>query len=369
MATSMSLDDLVALNDEMAGLVRAGVPLELGLASWGRDLSGPLRKTAATLSQSVSQGRSLSDSLGDEKLQIPPVYRAVVNAGLRSGRLPAALEAVAESAGHLQQLRAAIALSMIYPLLLVCIAYALFLVLLLFVLPAELAVYEGNPPALLATAHRVAMAAYAGMPIPGTARVIPWIVLPPVALLALAAAWWNRTRRAIVLDVGAAGPLLCWLPVAGRAVRQARTASLAELFGLLIAHGVPLPESLRLAATCTGDRRMAQSAVELATAIEQGHVPDRARLESAGVPPILALLIATGARQPTLVAMSRQAAETYRARVARDIQFLRDWLPVWLILIVGSTVGLVYCLTFFVPFSQLLETLSESVGTSMRIGK
>jgi type II secretory pathway component PulF len=365
----MSLDDLVAMNDEIAGLVRAGVPLELGLASWGRDLSGPLRKTAATLTESVSQGRGLSDALADEKLEIPAVYRAVVNAGLRSGRLPAALEAVAESAANLQQLRAAIALSMIYPLLLVCIAYALFLVLLLIVLPAEMAVYEDHPPATLALAHRVAMTAYAGIPIPGTERVIPWVVFPPFLLLGLAAAWWSRTRRAIVLDVGAAGRWLAWLPMAGRAVRQARTASLAELFGLLIAHDVPLAESLRLAATSTGDRRMAASAVELAALVEQGHLPQSARLEAAGMPPVLALLVATGARQPTLVAISRQAAETYRVRVARDIQWLRDWLPVWLILTVGSTVALVYCLTFFVPFSQLLETLSGSVGSSIRIGK
>jgi type II secretory pathway component PulF len=157
--------------------------------------------------------------------------------------------------------------------------------------------------------------------------------------------------------------------VAGRAVRNARTASLADVFGLLVEHDVPLSESLRLAATCTGDRGLQRSANELADAVDQGHLPTRLRLEAAGVPPVVALLVATGARQQTLVTMARQSADTYRTRVARDAQWLRDWLPMWLVLIVGGTVALVYSLTFFVPFSQLMQTLSESVGTSMRIGR
>jgi general secretion pathway protein F len=362
----MSLDDLVALNDEIAGLVRAGIPLELGLAGWSRDLSGPLRSAVLTVCESVARGKSLSDALADEKLEIPPVYRAVVVAGMRSGRLPAALEAITDSARNLKQLRATVGLAMIYPLLLVCIAYFLFLMLVAFVLPAMLTVYENHPPAMLAAANDVAGRLLVGIRLPYTDRVLPLALFPPLLLLAAAAVWWRQTRRAMVLDVGAAGRWLCLVPVAGRAVRHARSASLADLFGLLIEHGVPLAEALRLAATCTGDRRLIESAKELSTAVDAGHLPTRARLESAGVPAVLALLLATGARQQTLVAMARQSAERYRVRVARDVQWLRDWLPVWLILIVGSAIALVYCLAFFVPFTNLLEALSGAAGTRLR---
>jgi general secretion pathway protein F len=364
----MSLDDLVALNDEIAGLVRAGVPLDLGLAGWSRDLSGGLRKTAATLGDSVSQGRSLGDSLADENLHIPPVYRAVVTAGLRSGRLPAALEALSVSAGHLKQLRGAIVLATIYPLLLVGIAYFLFLLLLWLALPAVLAVYDKTPPRALVVANEAAAKIFSGLPIPGTDRVVPYALLPPLVLVIAVAVWWQRTRRAMVIDAGAAVRWLAWIPLAGRAVREAREAAMAEIFGLLVDHGVPLPEAMRLAATCTSDPRIAASATQLAAEIERGQIPKRERLEAAGVPPVLALLMATGARQQTLAAMATQAAETYRTRVVRDVGWLADWLPVWLILIVGSTVGLVYSLAFFVPFSQFMQSLGESIGTSIRVG-
>jgi type II secretory pathway component PulF len=365
--SSLSLDDLVALNDEIAGIVSAGIPLELGLATWSNDLSGPLRTSAAALSQSVAQGRGLGEALADESLNIPPVYRAVVAAGLRSGRLPAALEAITENARHLKQLRRAVALAMIYPIMLVLLAYGLMLVLLGIVLPAMLALFEGRLTGVFLIAQRMADFAWAMIPIPGTSLGVPVVVLPPLVFIAAVATWWVKTRRAVVLDVTAAARWLCCVPRAGRAVRHARAASLADVFGLLIEHGVPLADALRLSATCTGDRKLAQSAGELAVAVEQGHLPTRARLEAAGIPSLLALLVAGGARQQTLVAMARQVAGAERDRVERDVQWLRDWLPVWMILIVGSLVGLIYCLSFFVPFSQFMQSLGGAMSSSLRI--
>lgn len=367
MATSMSLDDLVVLNDEIASLVRAGVPLELGLTSWGGDLSGPLRKTAATLGESVSQGRSLSDALADESLDLPPTYRAVVAAGLRSGRLPAALESLTETARHVHQLRNAVVLAMIYPLLLVTLAYALFVLLLSVVLPSLVAVYEANPPGYLVALQRVGQLVTTSIPIPLTGLGFPLALLPPLALWGAVVVWWLRSQQAMVLSPGRAGSLWRWLPLAGRIVGRARAASLAEIFGLLIDHDVPLPDALRLAATCTNDSRLADSAGAAALRIEAGEMPTSEALQAAGLPPVLALLISTGARQQTLVSLARHVAENDRRRVEQEIAWLRDWLPIWLIVTIGTAIGVVYCLTFFVPFSQLMQVFSESTGASMRI--
>ena len=52
MAASMTLDELVALNDEIAGLVRAGIPLELGLAGCVRTGQGLLARARSALNSS-----------------------------------------------------------------------------------------------------------------------------------------------------------------------------------------------------------------------------------------------------------------------------------------------------------------------------
>src|SRR5436309_2247221 len=91
----LSLDHLIALNDEIAALARAGLPLERGLREVGRDLSGNLSAVMKRLSGRMEQGASLSEALATERDHFPPVYLAVVEAGLRAGRLPSALESLA----------------------------------------------------------------------------------------------------------------------------------------------------------------------------------------------------------------------------------------------------------------------------------
>src|SRR3954454_2228285 len=87
---SISLGDLIALNDEIAALARAGLPLERGLREVGEDVSGALRSAMVDLSARMERGGSLAGALAAGGGRSPPVYRAVVEAGVRGGRLPLA---------------------------------------------------------------------------------------------------------------------------------------------------------------------------------------------------------------------------------------------------------------------------------------
>ena len=113
----MTLNDLIALNDEIAALVRAGVPLEQGLAELGADMPGRLGQVAAALAERTARGESLEQALTDQAVALPPAYRAVVQAGVRAGRLPAALEAVAASARRTAETQRAAMVAVSYPLL------------------------------------------------------------------------------------------------------------------------------------------------------------------------------------------------------------------------------------------------------------
>ena len=70
----ITLDQLVALNDEMAALVRAGVPLDRGLQGLGEDLPGRLGRFARQLAERLSHGEALSDALADPALHLPRLY-------------------------------------------------------------------------------------------------------------------------------------------------------------------------------------------------------------------------------------------------------------------------------------------------------
>ena len=79
----ISLDQLLALSDEMAALVRAGIPLEQGLTALGHESPGKLGSVATRLADRLRSGREPG---GD-----PAAGRADLSAGVaqcRVGRDP-----------------------------------------------------------------------------------------------------------------------------------------------------------------------------------------------------------------------------------------------------------------------------------------
>ena len=88
--------------------------------------AGPAGQIATALSRRLNRGESLPEALEGEAQSIPPLYRAVVEAGARSGQLPIALEGLAKYVRGYSEARAAIGLALWYPLLVLALAYALF---------------------------------------------------------------------------------------------------------------------------------------------------------------------------------------------------------------------------------------------------
>src|SRR3954466_9501814 len=104
-SAGISIEHLIALNDEIAALARAGMPLERGLMGVGGDLPGRLGRIASAIGRRMESGQTLPEALEAEGPAVPATYRAVVEAGLKSGRLAEALEGLATFARNYVELR------------------------------------------------------------------------------------------------------------------------------------------------------------------------------------------------------------------------------------------------------------------------
>jgi type II secretory pathway component PulF len=363
---NISLAELAALNDEIAALVRSGVPLELGLSGFGRSLPGRLGKLTAGLGESLSRGQSLPQTLAEAPADFPPVYRAVVTAGIRAGRLPAALEAMATCVSNLQQIRRSIGMALLYPLLLLITGYLALWFSLVAILPATLEVYEDGAPPFWTAVAALGQWANLSVTIPGTqvAVVVGWI--PPLLLGVVAILIWFSTRGPGVLGGGRSVRLAARLPLSGSIVRNGRAAVFAEILGLLVEQEVPLDEALVLAAEVTGDRQMTRTAHEVAAKIAQGGTPPTAD-QLVGFPPLVAWLTSSGGRQETFVRLARHVADTYRRQVAQQSLWLREQLPLWLVIFIGGSLVVLLALATFLPFTDLMQALGQTHSESMRI--
>jgi len=344
---AITLNELIALNDEIAALVRAGVPLEPALGELSRDLPGRLGKIAAIVAQRSSRGESLLQVVSQQAGQLPPVYRAVVEAGLKTGRLPAALEALAGAIRRTAQTRRSVAMAALYPLLVLIAAWGLFAVFAHALAPrllglfVDLDVSEQGIFAMLARWGRLA-----GV----------WGPAVPLAVLIFAGVWWYASGRAGVIESRRAGQLLGWLPWMGSTLRWSRAATFAEILGLLVENRVPLDEALVLAAEASGSRQTLLAARQMASAVARGE-PGAIMPEKTNLPPLLTWLMAAGHRHGALVPALKHAAETYRRRADHHAELARVFLPVVFTIAVGGTATLLYTLMLFVPYASLLRTL------------
>jgi general secretion pathway protein F len=344
----LALDDLIALNDEMAALARAGLPLERGLLEAGRDLPGKLGAITAVLGDRMRRGESLPQALAAEGDRFPPIYRAVVEAGLRSGRLAAALEALAGFARSYAEARRAIGLALGYPLLVLALAYGLGLVFLIELVPRFQATSE-----LFHLPVRGALAGLAAL----RGTVWYWGPIVPVALV-LVGVGWVRSGRAVGLQPGRARSMLRWFPWMQSMLARFEAANFAELLALLVEHRVPYPEAIALAGEATGDPALVRDARDLAAAVELGTPPAAALSGSGAFPPLLRWLLATGREQEGLVDALRHAAGLYRTRARYRAELIRVLLPTLILLVVGATAALLYASMLFVPLSALLQQIS-----------
>jgi len=347
---SITLDELIALNAEMAALVRAGVPMAEGLSRLSCDLEGRLGRMADQLGDQLSCGQSLPQALASQGIEFPPVYQAVVDAGLRSGNLASTLETVASNARRMADARRSVVASLIYPIFVFLLAWGLFVFFTYKLAPALLFAFRGSDsPAEIVLGYVSALGATSHY----------WGPIVPIVLMALFVWWIDRSSRATLLEPAVATPLLGWLPWLGPMVRTYRQAAFADSLRLLVQHDVPLPEAVRLAATATCTAKMQQSAERIAGAVERGE-PLGGQVEHLpGFPPILEWLLRSGHDRGTLEAALRHAADTYHRRAIRLAQSAQLFLPPLATLLIGGSVTCVYlALTIGTWISMLQMAMS-----------
>jgi type II secretory pathway component PulF len=350
---SITLDDLIALNDEIAALVRAGVPLEEGLSALGSDVPGRLGRLMGDLAEDARRGRPLGEVLADPQVRLPKAYRAVVEAGLRAGRLPAALEAVAGSVRRLAQIRRSVALAFLYPAFVLVLAWGLF--------AGFAAAMAPRVASAMADFHIRGLAVVSTLASWGHWAIL-WGPALPIVVIVLGSVWAWRSRQAISLDAGRARWASCaCLPWLGPMLRWSRAAVFCDLLATLLENRVPLNEAIPLAGEATGDAATFKASRSLAAALERGESVrgDSASAAVNALPPLLRWLIQVPQGEQSLVATLQNAADAYRSRAQYQAELAQVFLPVILTIVIGGTVTLLYTASVLGSYIAILWGLAK----------
>lgn len=331
----VSTADLALLTRQLATLVRAGLPLEEGLFAVSQQTEKPrVQSILLGVRARVMEGHPLAAGLGDFPRVFPEIYRATVAAGEQSGHLDAVLERLAEYTESREVLRQKVLGAMLYPIVLTVMCFTIVSVLLAYVVPKVVAVFE-NSRARLPLMTRVLVA------VSDFIRTLgPWVLLAMVVGAVLFWRWQRapEARRRVQRT-------LLRLPLVGKLLRGFNTARFTRTLSILTASAVPVLDALRIAGEVVTNLPM-RDAVTAATArVREGAPIGRSLAASKLFPPMTIHLISSGEASGQLENMLDRAALNQERELEGLVTALTGLLGPLLIVAMGLFVmGIVFAM-------------------------
>ena len=338
----LAASQLTILTQQLATLIRAGLPMDDALAALADEASDQrLRGLVAALRSRVLEGRSLADAMAEYPESFPEIVVATVRAGEQSGELAEGLERLAEYAEARDNLGREVIAAFAYPVLLLVVAFAVVAGLMGSVVPRVVDVFV-NLGAELPWLTRALIAISGFLSAYGGLLVVLALIAWMLWRLALRQEK-NRERK---------DQALLRLPLLGRVLRSADTARATRTLAVLTAAGVPVLEALRLAASTLKRVPLRDAMRRAAQRVREGTQIARALAETRAFPPVTLRLIASGERSGRLAEMFDAAALQQAREVASALAVLRAVMAPLVILLVGALV-LAIVLAILLPIFEL----------------
>lgn len=334
--------ELALVTRQLATLSQSGLPLEEALLAVSQQNENPRAKSILLGVRSrVMEGHTLADGLADFPHAFPELYRATVAAGEQSGHLDAVLERLAEFTESRQVLQQQVRNALIYPVALVVTAVAIISFMLAYVVPKVVGVFENYGQELpLLTRMMIAASDFVRN---------YWI-----ALIILVVAGVFGLRKLLKQE----GPrrrfhsLLLRLPIVKKLTRGINTARFTQTLSILAGSGVPILESLRIAAAVVVNIPMREAVEEAALRIREGAMISRSLATSRLFPPMTTHLIASGEASGRLEEMLTRAATNQEREVDGLIATLLGVMQPLLVIVMAAVVLLIV-LAILLPIFEI----------------
>jgi len=331
---------------QLATLVQSGMPLDQALAAVAEQADDArAANIVVALRMQLASGESLQAALARFPRTFSPLYRGLVGAGAETGRLADVLARLADYLEAREALRQKIVLALIYPAIVTIIAFAVIAVLLTYVVPQVVSVYQQSRQTLpWLTQALIATSAFfrATGPL--------WLVLGVVAAAAFYAANRNAAFR------GRWHAALLRLPVAGKLARSLDSARFASTLAILVGSGAPLLRSLDAASEVVKMLPLRHAASAATALVREGVTLSRALKEQGEFPPVLIHLVANGESSGRLGSMLQRAAEELERDAERRLAWLAALLQPLLIVVMGAIV-LVLVLAVMLPIVSMNQLI------------
>jgi len=347
-ARAVNTREFLVFNQELATLLKAGMPLVQSLDLLKRRVTNPtFRSVLEDVHEKVRSGTALSDAFASQGDLFPRVYTASLLAGERSGNLDAVLRRYVEYTKIIATVKRKTLSALVYPAILVSLALILVTIIILKVVPAFSDFYSSF-----------------GAQLPFVTRVIVRVsdFVRAQFLLLLAAivggvllivAWVRQPGQKARFD-----HVLLGLPMLGQVARKFATSQMARTLATLLGGGLPLVNALDIAAKSVGNRFMAGQLEIVSARVREGESFATALEARRAFPEVAVKMAEVGESTGALQDMLNTVADFYDEEISTAMERFVTLVEPILLVIMGMVIaGLL--LALYMPLFQLSSVLGQ----------
>ena len=338
----VSTREFIVFNQELAALLKAGMPLVQSLDILRERMENPVLKSVLDdVQERVRGGTALSEAFESHGGLFPGVYTACVLAGEKSGSLEEVLRRYVAYARIISAVRRKTVSALIYPTILLGLSLAVVAIIILRVVPEFGAFYDGLG-AELPWGTRLIMSA---------SEILRQYLLLIVAGFAVVGAvawkWLKQPGRGALVD-----RLLLGLPAVGQIIRKFATSQLARTLATLLRGGIPLVSALDVAARAIGNRHFAHQLATVSREVREGQALSTS-LSARGIfPPVAIKMVEVGESTGALQEMLSSIADFFDEEIETTLARFMTMVEPLLLVIMGIVIaGLL--LALYMPLLQL----------------
>ncbi|HPO13736.1 MAG TPA: type II secretion system F family protein [Candidatus Hydrogenedentes bacterium] len=332
---------------QLANLSESGMVITRALRTLVDQTNNPkLASIIDQLREDVQKGSSLAEAMEKHPKLFPAMYCSMIRAGETGGMLEEVLWRIVAFGEQEEELRGKAISAMIYPAFLSVVGTAAIFILLSFVFPKFVTIFETfNAQLPLPTIIVMGICNFMGK--------WWWAILIVVGLFIASIVSYVRTDQGRKrMDT-----LVLRIPVLKGVIQKYEMAKFARTLGTLLDNGVPVLTALRITADTMTNRVVRDEVSTIHIGVTEGESMSESMRHTPHFPPLVMSMFAVGEESGRIGSVAKRVADAYDLEVDRAVRAMMALLEPLLIVIMGVIVG-------FLVIAMLLPmlTLSSTIG-------
>ena len=350
---SVNMRNLAVFSRQFSTLIASGMPMLRSLSTLEEQTEDEMLKPAiASLRADVESGSSLHAAMERQPGVFDPLYRSMVRAGEGAGRLESALDRVAAQLEKLDALRRQVRSALMYPAVVFAIALIVMIVIVSFVVPVFVGIFEEIAAESTESAELPVMTQIT-VAISDFITTKWYLLIPIVAVLTYLFFRWKRSERGRVQW----DRFTLKIPAKiGDVVQKVALARWSRTFSGTISSGVPILQAIEISGQTAGNAVIKEAMDDVYASVKRGGSIAAPLAANSVFPPMVSHMVSVGEESGQLQLMLDKVADFYDAEVDAKVKALTSLIEPLMICIVGIMVGFIV-ISMYLPIFSLYDKI------------